>query len=119
MVEDGVIRWIDLDGLRELPPGTHIVDGGGGYLIPGLADLHINHFPRQEHHLRARRRYDERDLALYPVNGGTLVRVMGGSWAGHGTVECGGRNRAVDLNSTSPRPSSTAHPAARARTPRD
>jgi imidazolonepropionase-like amidohydrolase len=79
MVEDGVIRWVGPDGGREIPPGTRVVDAAGGYLIPGLADLHIHHFPRQEIDRRSRRPYDERDLMLYVVNGVTLVRVMDGS----------------------------------------
>lgn len=47
-----------------LPPGTDVIDGRGGYLIPGLADMHT-HFGRD-------------DLGLFLANGVTTVRLMWG-----------------------------------------
>jgi hypothetical protein len=48
------------------PPQGRVVDGHGGYLIPGLWDMHV--------HVQ-----DLEDLPLYIANGVTGVRVMFGS----------------------------------------
>jgi len=49
-----------------VPPDATKIDGGGRYLVPGLADLHV--------HL-----YDRGDLTLYLANGVTTIANLGGS----------------------------------------
>jgi len=48
----------------EIPPGALIVAGDGGYLMPGLADMHVHAF--------------KENLLTYVANGVTTVRFMDG-----------------------------------------
>lgn len=61
-------RIAGLAGAHELdvPPGYLIIDGKGGYLIPGLADMHVHSAG------------NPLTLALFLANGVTTVREMSG-----------------------------------------
>src|SRR5690606_17660036 len=52
------------------PPGARVIDGGGRYLVPGLAEMHA-HVPGG-----ADARYLEEVLFLYVANGVTTARGM-------------------------------------------
>lgn len=55
----------------EMPPGTRVIDGGGKYLMPGLAEMHGHVPPATAPHGAARD-----TLFLYVANGITTVRGM-------------------------------------------
>lgn len=63
-------RILDAGHLRQVPVpyGAHVIDGRGGYLIPGLADMHTH-----------ATEIDPRDPEMYVVNGVTTVRQMSAS----------------------------------------
>lgn len=64
VVRDGVIVSV---GTRTAPPaGAHVVDAAGGFLIPGLWDMHAHHEAT-----------GETSLGLYVANGVTGTRDMG------------------------------------------
>ena len=65
LVEGDVIVAMGPAGSVDVPDDAVRVEGNGGYLMPGLADLHV--------HLQ----YEE-DLPLYIANGVTTVLDMGG-----------------------------------------
>jgi imidazolonepropionase-like amidohydrolase len=65
LVEKGVITHIGARSATPVPPGTLVIEGNGGVLMPGLADMHV--------HLE-----DEADLRRYLEAGVTLVRNMRG-----------------------------------------
>ena len=69
LVQDGRIASIAPAHDREIPTGAQVIDGQGGYLMPGLADMHT--------HL-AFRDPDPGHLALYLAEGVTMVRSMSG-----------------------------------------
>jgi imidazolonepropionase-like amidohydrolase len=64
VVRDAEIVAIGPSATTKPPEGATIVEGGGAYLLPGLADLHV--------HAKA-----PDDLALYVVNGVTTVLNLG------------------------------------------
>lgn len=66
IVEDGRIAAIGR-GLA-VPPGAQVIDGRGGYLAPGLADMHSHAHTRE-------------DLKVYLAHGVTTVLDMGGASA--------------------------------------
>ena len=49
-----------------VPDGARVIDGGGRFLMPGLADMHVH-------------AWDENDLFLFVANGVTTIRNMFGS----------------------------------------
>lgn len=67
VVRDGLITAMGPAGSLEVPPDAHVVDGEGGYLMPGLVDMHV-HLSRN-------------DLETYVFHGVTTVRNMWG-WSG-------------------------------------
>jgi len=68
LVDDGVIVSIDAASTNMPPEGSTAIDGRGGYLLPGLADMHV--------HLEY---FDNPDMLwLFLANGVTLVRQMDG-----------------------------------------
>lgn len=69
VVENGRIAAIGPANGVETPEGAEVIDGHGGYLMPGLADMHI--------HLEMRDK-DPRSLILYLAEGTTTVRAMAG-----------------------------------------
>ncbi len=65
LVRDGKIETIAAAGQLELPGDVTVVDATGKFAIPGLWDMHIHW-------------YDQKTMALFPINGVTGVRVMWG-----------------------------------------
>lgn len=64
LVEDTRILEVAPTGSLEVPEGALVVEGGGRYLMPGLADMHT--------HLR-----QMEELPLYLANGVTTVASLG------------------------------------------
>lgn len=60
------IRQVGPASTVKVPRGTHVVDGTGKFLIPGLWDAHIHWLQKNL-------------VSLFPANGVTGVRVMWGS----------------------------------------
>ncbi|MDX1660719.1 MAG: amidohydrolase family protein [Gemmatimonadota bacterium] len=64
LVEGERIAWIGPTSELDAPPGTTVIDADGGWVLPGLVDLHV--------HL------DRDDLEAYVRHGVTTVRNMWG-----------------------------------------
>ena len=73
IVEDGVIEAVAADGAA-IPSGAVEIDGGGKYLMPGLAEMH-GHIPPPNQP----QEFIESVLFLYVANGVTTVRGMQGA----------------------------------------
>ncbi|MDH3839955.1 MAG: amidohydrolase family protein [Chromatiales bacterium] len=71
VVIDGAIASVGPDSGVRIPDGAITIDGGGRYLIPGLAEMHA-HVPDPV----ANGEYLDRVLQLYVANGITLIRGM-------------------------------------------
>ena len=70
VVTDGVIAEIGPNDAISIPEGAQIIDGASGYLMPGLADMHM--------HLDITRDYnDPEQLLFFLAQGSTSVRVLG------------------------------------------
>lgn len=69
LIRDGVIAEV---GPAISAPGVETIDGGGGYLIPGLWDSHVHIFSSPTE--------PETALPLYLLNGITGIRDMGALW---------------------------------------
>ena len=67
LIEQGRIRRMGPAGQTPVPAGVTTVDGGGKYLMPGLAEMH-GHMPGGE--------VEEMVMFLYVANGVTTVRGM-------------------------------------------
>ena len=65
VVRDGRIAAVGPDGRVAIPAGATRIDAMGKFLIPGLADMHVHLFDRNE-------------LAVYVANGITTVRNLHG-----------------------------------------
>jgi hypothetical protein len=80
IVEEGLITAVGPAGEVTIPDNAEIVDGQGGYLMPGLADMHM--------HIRRDSAYtDPEQLLFYLPQGTTTIRVLGSSpdiysWSG-------------------------------------
>ncbi|MGI9182539.1 MAG: amidohydrolase family protein [Longimicrobiaceae bacterium] len=72
IVQDGRITAVGPAGQTQVPAGALRVEGGGRYLMPGLAEMH-GHIPGSDNP-----RYAENTLFLYISNGVTTVRGMAG-----------------------------------------
>lgn len=66
VIERGRIKDIHPAGLGPQRRQCRVLDGGGRFLVPGLADMHVHW-------------WDASDAALYLANGVTLVRNMAGA----------------------------------------
>jgi imidazolonepropionase-like amidohydrolase len=64
IVEDGLITAVGPAGEVTIPDGAEIVDGQGGYLMPGLADMHAHLLENQD------------AMILYLANGVTTIRNL-------------------------------------------
>ena len=91
-------------GEVSVPEGAMVIDGAGGYLLPGLTDAHV-HLPGT---VFARSRPDFGDAPLYLAFGVTSVMNLGGmrrTWnggAGLKRVKCSGRQSTpLETSSTS------------------
>ena len=65
VVADGRITAAGPAASVAVPPGARVIDGGGKYLAPGLADMHAHPMTTA-------------DLDAYLANGVTLIRAMWG-----------------------------------------
>ncbi len=65
IVVDGRVSLVGRSEQVSIPAGARTIEGGGGFLMPGLADLHV--------HVR-----NEEDLVVYVANGVTTLLDMGG-----------------------------------------
>ena len=92
IVENGRITAMGPAEEAEIPDGAFLVDGGGKYLMPGLAEMH-GHIPP----LDESGEYIESVLFMYVANGITTVRGMLGS-----DGQLGLRDRANNGESTIP-----------------
>lgn len=70
IVRDGRIESIVEAGEAEIPADALVIDGGGRYLVPGLAEMHAHVPPTNDS------RYLEEVLFLYVANGVTTARGM-------------------------------------------
>jgi imidazolonepropionase-like amidohydrolase len=78
IIEDGVITgMIRYDvGLFDIDDGSTVIDGRGGFLIPGLAEMHAHIPSHQQGEQKARD-----VLALYLAHGVTTARgMLGEAW---------------------------------------
>jgi hypothetical protein len=76
LVRDGRIAYVGPENGLRIPRGTRVVDGGGGYLIPGLADMHTHLFSDgEEVHDSA----GPAELGVMVANGVTAARLMIGT----------------------------------------
>lgn len=65
LVRAGQIAWIGPTNAHQASADTTVIDGAGGYLIPGLIDMHV--------HIR-----DRDEFLLYLANGVTTVANLSG-----------------------------------------
>ena len=70
IIANGLIRSVGPSASITVPPGAGIIDGGGAYLMPGLADMHT--------HLDAHDN-NPAHLVLYLAHGITTVRSFDGT----------------------------------------
>ncbi len=67
LIRDGRIARMGPAASLAVPAGVRTIDAGGGYLVPGLWDMHVHAMSRSEEH-----------FALFLAHGVTGVRDMGG-----------------------------------------
>jgi imidazolonepropionase-like amidohydrolase len=77
-IENGRIKAIVPDRLRAKGSAAREIDGAGGYLIPGLSDMHVHLGLKLPPDGDPARDELESDLSLYLPNGVTTVRNMRG-----------------------------------------
>ncbi|MGE0581342.1 MAG: amidohydrolase family protein [Steroidobacteraceae bacterium] len=92
LVKDGRIEAFGPSGSLRPRPGVRVIDGHGGFLMPGLADMHVHSDG------------DPMSLLLFLANGVTTVRQMSGlpvylEWAREAAA---GKRLAPDIYSTGP-----------------
>jgi hypothetical protein len=76
LARDGRITYVGPDKGLRAPRGARVVDGGGGYLMPGLADMHTHLFSDgDEVHDSA----GPAELGVMVANGVTAARLMIGT----------------------------------------
>ena len=73
IVRDGRIAEMGPAGETDVPEGAQVVEGGGRYLVPGLAEMH-GHIPSPDEQPA----YTDDVLFLFVANGVTTVRGMQG-----------------------------------------
>ena len=70
LVEGTTIVAIGGSDTLLIPAGTQVIDGNGGYLMPGLADMHMH----TRHDWEDRDIWPVHPLNLYLANGVTTIR---------------------------------------------
>lgn len=76
LARDGRITYVGPRSDLRVPQGARMVDGGGGYLMPGLADMHTHLFSDgEEVHDSA----GPAELGVMVANGVTAARLMIGT----------------------------------------
>lgn len=81
LIENGRIKAIQPEG--DVVAGATVIDGGGGYLTPGLTDMHVHIYDRQE--LAANLAYgvtSVRNLRGFPMHLRWRGEVNDGKWLG-------------------------------------
>ncbi len=71
LVKEGHILTVGDAGEVDLPRDATVIDGDGGYLMPGLADMHVHIYEE------SRDEYPVSPLNLYIANGVTTIRDCG------------------------------------------
>ena len=71
LVHDGRIQQVGASGRVQIPAGATRIEGGGRYLIPGLADMHV--------HMAGPRDIQEELLEMYVVAGVTTILNLRGT----------------------------------------
>jgi len=79
LVEDGVITAIGISGLIDAPSEVEVVDGGGGFLMPGLSDMHAHIGGDADSYKPGTVTVAENQLLRYLATGVTLLRDTAGS----------------------------------------
>lgn len=67
LVRDGIIESVGASTAVPISDASRVIDGRGGYVVPGLVDMHV--------HVR-----EPTELALYVASGITTVRNMNGNF---------------------------------------
>jgi imidazolonepropionase-like amidohydrolase len=65
VVENGVITWVGPSASAPVPAGALVIEGGGRFLLPGLADMHVH--------------MEGADVPLFLANGVLEVRELNGA----------------------------------------
>lgn len=78
LVRNGRIEQIGPEVEMILPGDYYLIDGQDGYLVPGLADMHVHLGLKLPEDGDPSQREMQRDLSLYLPHGVTLIRHMRG-----------------------------------------
>lgn len=70
LIENGIVSKIGKFGELIIPDGAKTINGDNGYLMPGLADMHM-------HIKKHKGPYDTRQLLEYLAQGSTTIRSLG------------------------------------------
>ena len=76
IVRDGRIAWIGPRRELKAPTGARVIDGRGGFLMPGLADMHTHLFSDGDEVADSA---GPSELAVMLANGVTVARLMIGT----------------------------------------
>src|SRR5688572_29048350 len=76
LVRDGRITFVGPERDLRVPQGARLIDGGGGYLMPGLADMHTHLFSDGD---EVPDSAGPAELGVMVANGVTAVRFMIGT----------------------------------------
>ncbi len=76
VVRNGRIEWIGPRGELKVPASAQVMDGRGGYLLPGLADMHTHLFSDGDEVADSA---GPSELAVMLANGVTVARLMIGT----------------------------------------
>ena len=76
LARNGRITYVGPETGLRVPRGTTVVDGAGGYLIPGLADMHTHLFSDGE---QVHDSAGPAELGVMVANGVTAARLMIGT----------------------------------------
>ncbi len=71
LIRDGIIQQVGSSSQVRVPASATRIDGGGKYLMPGLADMHV--------HMNVPRALQLELLKMYAVNGVTTILNMRGT----------------------------------------
>ncbi len=71
LIRDGIIQQVGPSSRVSIPAGATLIEAGGKYLMPGLADMHV--------HMVGPRQLQEELLKMYVVTGVTTILNMRGT----------------------------------------
>ncbi|MDB4870790.1 MAG: amidohydrolase [Gemmatimonadales bacterium] len=78
LVSANRIASVESSGVASFPMGTHVIDGRGKYLVPGLWDMHVHAFTSPESTLTLGARATDVYFPQFLAAGVTGIRDMGG-----------------------------------------